>query len=221
MFGMTLFGSIIQMLPYIVMSVGTLETFGLGRKMAENGHRRGKFKINQIESFHPFNGTRQVLYQAGKPLVSVPALSVVASEVKAKAATLPTDKITLNFLTPTRIIDQEHHLRHADFRPLIHRLLERLAALQREYGGEASTIGERQRYVELAEQIRCVDDATHWKEVTSYSNRAKSLSPIGGIVGKATFVGNLTTFRELLVWGELVHVGKNCVKGNGWYKIES
>jgi hypothetical protein len=44
--------------------------------------------------------------------------------------------------------------------------------------------------------------------------------PIGGIVGKATFVGNLGPFRELLVWGELIHVGKSCVKGNGWYVIE-
>ncbi len=42
---------------------------------------------------------------------------------------------------------------------------------------------------------------------------------IGGLVGTATFVGNLTPFLELLVIGELIHVGKNVVKGDGWYKI--
>ena len=43
--------------------------------------------------------------------------------------------------------------------------------------------------------------------------------PIGGLQGKVTFVGDLEPFRELLTWGELVHVGKSAVKGNGWYKI--
>jgi CRISPR-associated endoribonuclease Cas6 len=40
-----------------------------------------------------------------------------------------------------------------------------------------------------------------------------------GFVGQATFFGDLTPFRELLVWGELVRVGKGAVKGYGWYKI--
>ena len=35
----------------------------------------------------------------------------------------------------------------------------------------------------------------------------------------ATFVGDLAPFRELLAWGELIHVGKSAVKGNGYYKI--
>lgn len=221
MFGITLFGNIIQMLPYIVMSIEGLEAHGLGHKIAENSYQRGRFKIKQIESYHPLHGTRQIVYQAGKPLVNVPTLSVTASEVKARAASLPTSEIRLNFLTPTRLIEQEHPVRYAAFRPLMHRLSERLTALQREYGcGEANGIGEQQRYLELAEQVKCVEDQTNWQEITSYSRRAKGHSPIGGIVGKATFVGNLAPFHELLAWGELIHVGKNCVKGNGWYKVE-
>jgi len=35
------------------------------------------------------------------------------------------------------------------------------------------------------------------------------------------FAGDLTPFREILLWGELIHVGKSCVKGNGWYKVDS
>jgi hypothetical protein len=221
MFGITLFGNIIQMLPYIVMSIEGLEAHGLGHKIAENSYQRGRFEIKQIESYHPLHGTRQIVYQAGKPLVNVPTLSVTASEVKARAASLPTYEITLNFLTPTRLKDQEQFVRRALFRPLIHRLLERLNALQIVYGGGDGRLAEeQQKYVELAEQVRCKDDMTRWQEVKSYSHRMKSFSPIGGIIGRATFVGDLTAFRELLTWGELVHVGKNCVKGNGWYKIE-
>jgi hypothetical protein len=40
------------------------------------------------------------------------------------------------------------------------------------------------------------------------------------MVGEAVFTGNLGPLREILVWGSLVHVGKNAVKGDGWYVVE-
>ncbi len=220
-FGLTLFGNIVQLLPYIIMSVGTLEECGLGRKLKEHGGQRGRFKVKRIESHNPLSAERQVLYEAGKPLVGVPTLSVTTAGVQEKAATLPVEKVTLNFLTPTRITDQDHLLHHAEFRPLIHRLLERLSALEDAYGiGDERITFERQSFIECAEHVKCVDDVTRWEEVQSYSHRTKRLTPIGGLVGKAAFAGDLTPFRELLTWGELVHIGKSCVKGNGWYKIE-
>jgi hypothetical protein len=73
--------------------------------------------------------------------------------------------------------------------------------------------------LELAEEVQCSEDATYWRELDSYSRRQQRSTPISGLLGQATFVGNLAPFRELLVWGELIHVGKNCVKGSGWYTI--
>ena len=44
---------------------------------------------------------------------------------------------------------------------------------------------------------------------------------MGGFVGTARLAGTLSPqVRELLVWGELLHVGKDVVKGNGWYQLE-
>ncbi len=63
-FGLTLFGSIVQLLPYIVLSIDLLELMGLGRKLKEHGRGRGKFRVKQVESYHPFNGERQVIYEA-------------------------------------------------------------------------------------------------------------------------------------------------------------
>jgi hypothetical protein len=42
---------------------------------------------------------------------------------------------------------------------------------------------------------------------------------MSGITGQITFTGDLSPFRDLLAWGELIHVGRSAVKGNGWYKI--
>ena len=73
--------------------------------------------------------------------------------------------------------------------------------------------------IKLAKDITCKKDETVWKDVQSYSHRQRRLTPVSGITGCITFSGNLEPFRELLTWGELIHVGKSAVKGNGWYKI--
>jgi CRISPR-associated endoribonuclease Cas6 len=81
------------------------------------------------------------------------------------------------------------------------------------------TRDEKMDWLDLADSIRCRHDQTSWLELKSYSNRQKRSTPIGGLVGSATFEGNLMPFLDLLVLGELIHVGKNVVKGDGWYKI--
>jgi hypothetical protein len=220
LFGITLFGSIVQLLPYIMLSIDALEAAGLGRKVADHHWQRGKFTVKRMYSYNPLNGERQALYEKGKPLVNAPSLSVTNSAVQTKAQQLATNKITLNFLTPTRIVDKERLMHNAVFRPLVQRLLERVITLEETFGkGSSYSRDECQKLLEIAEHIVCIDDATRWEDLRSYSHRLNRHTPIGGIIGRATFAGNLAPFRELLVWGELIHVGKSCVKGNGWYTI--
>jgi len=78
---------------------------------------------------------------------------------------------------------------------------------------------EKIAWLQQADRIQCSSDHAHWQEIRGYSTRQKRHTPIGGLLGSATFTGNLAPFRELLVIGELIHVGKDIVKGNGWYKI--
>jgi len=223
LFSLTLFGNIVQLLPYIVLSIPLLESGGLGRKLSENRGQRGRFSIQQIESYQPFTGERKIIYQVGKPLIETPTLTVSSADVLKRAATLPKEKITIDYLTPARITAQEKLVHHATFYPFIQRLLERLAALEQAYGIEdgVSPTRHSQELIEQAQEVVCIEDATTWEDVQSYSHRQKRSTPIGGIIGKVTFSGNLAPFHELLTWGELIHVGKNTVKGNGWYKLEN
>jgi hypothetical protein len=221
-FGITLFGSIIQLLPYLMLSLSELEANGLGRHLPENRGRRGTFRIVRVESYHPLHDERQILYRAGQALVQAPAQAVTAGEIATEAATLSPDALTLDFLTPVRLIDHERLVLRAEFRPLIQRLLERVRALDAAYGEANSTPIAAEDDIDLVAQaanITCQRDETRWEEVRSYSNRQKRAMPISGLRGSATFVGDLSAFRELLVWGQLVHVGKSVVKGNGWYTI--
>jgi CRISPR/Cas system endoribonuclease Cas6 (RAMP superfamily) len=43
---------------------------------------------------------------------------------------------------------------------------------------------------------------------------------MGGLVGRVTYEGDLSDYLPLLALGELVHVGKGTVFGNGQYQIE-
>jgi CRISPR-associated endoribonuclease Cas6 len=221
-FGITLFGKIIELLPYILLVTSALEAAGLGRRLDEHRGQRGAFQIQQIEAYHPIKGTRQVVSQAGKLQAEVPTLSVTAADVKERAAELSMEAITLHFLTPMRLVQNESPVYQLSFQPLIARLLERLALLEQVYGqDEGASPSERwAELTQLAQTITCAEDRTTWENVQSHSRRTRYTSQIGGLLGSATFTGDLAPFRELLVWGELIHAGKNTVKGSGWYRID-
>jgi len=220
-FGMTLIGDIIQLLPYIMLSLSQLEAEGLGHRLKENAGRRGRFQIERVEVYHPWSEQRQTIYEGGKPQVSTPVVSVHVRECLPRAEQLDQEQVTLEFITPLRLVDRSHLVQQASFRPLLQRLLERYLALERHYGNADLTFTREDKDVLLqqAEGIVCSQDRTHWLDLKSYSNRQKRSTPIGGLQGEATFRGDLASLLPLLTVGELIHVGKDTVKGNGWYHI--
>ncbi len=220
-FGMTLIGNIVQLLPYILLSLPQLEAGGLGHFLAENEGKRGRFHVEKVETCQPFTSERQTIYEDGQTQVQAPAITIHADAWDQRATQLDPSQITLRFVTPLRLVDREHLVKRIVFRSFIHRLLERYLALERYYGNQQVGMEweEKEAYLRKAETVVCTDDHTTWLELTSYSNRQKRSTPISGLMGEATFKGDLAPFLELLVIGELIHVGKNAVKGNGKYHI--
>lgn len=218
-FGLALFGDADIFFPYIVMAVRELERDGIGIALAELGRRRGKIRLNAIEAHNPLTGARQMLYPLPGGHVNFPSLPIDAAAVRDYAARLPTDQITLTFHTPIRLIDQDRLVKQIAFRPLIQRLMRRLDDLSRAYGGGPLDIDFR-GLLAIAEEVATVADHTRWIDLVSVSARQQRRTPIGGLVGSATFCGPLAPLRELIVWGSLIHVGRNAVKGDGWYTPE-
>jgi hypothetical protein len=218
---MTLIGNIAQWLPYIMLTIPQLEAEGIGQRLDENQGQRGHFQVERVECYHPFTDQRQTLYQAGDVQAPVPIITVQPQDCLARAAQLNKEQITLRFVTPLRLIHRERLVMRAHFNPLIQRLLERYLALERYYGQQELAVSREDKYawLRLADRVQCSVDHTRWQELKSYSNRQKRSTPTSGLIGTATFEGNLEPFLALLVIGELIHVGKNVVKGNGWYHI--
>lgn len=222
-FGMTLIGDIIQLLPYIMLSISQLEAEGLGHRLPENAGRRGRFQVERVEVYHPWSKQRQTIYEEGSPRVNTPVVSVHIEECLRRAEHLNQEQLTLHFITPLRLVERGHLVQQAALVPLVQRLLVRYLALECHYGTAdlPFTKEERDTVRQQAEGIVCTTDRTQWQELSSYSNRQKRSTPIGGLLGRATFSGNLAPLLPLLVVGELIHVGKDTVKGNGWYHIEA
>ncbi len=230
-YGLILLGSVSKLFPYVVMAAETMEQNGLGRALQANGRRRGRFRMEQIEAVHPFTGAAATLYTRGETHVRVPALSITAADVATRAENLPADQVILHFLTPTRLTAGGHLASRPDFLVLALRLAERLEQLEFAYAGRQAEQMEQmerpgearyQQIKQLAASCEMLDDQTHWVDTKSYSSRQQRLTPIGGFVGQATFsLVRSAMLWELLVWGEVLHVGKNTVKGDGWYQIES
>ncbi len=213
-----LIGGAAHLFPYVVMAAQMLEQGGVGKRVSVNNHRRGTVQIREIASFHPLTSAVQPLYQASKPTVHTPGLPVSATDVAARAQGLSTERITLHFKTPLRLVDHGQLVKRITLRPLIQRLMRRLDDLSIAYGNGPLGIDFR-GLLDVAEQVQTVSDETQWVDLTSYSSRQRTHTPIGGLIGRATFTGDLAPLRELLVWGSLIHVGKNAVKGDGWYDI--
>jgi hypothetical protein len=219
--GLTLFGDALTLIPYIILGVQALEEEGLGNVLPQpDGRwRRGQFRVEDIVAVHPWTFERQVLYQRNSRSIQTPRLAITAKHVAERAGTLAGEQIRVEFMTPTRLIEGGQLLHRPFFRPLFQRVVERLSALSRHFS--SSPLDDARSLLAQCLDVRVVEDRTRWVDLASYSARQRRTTPIGGFVGTVIFRGDLVSALPLLVWGELTHVGKDAVKGNGWYRLES
>jgi hypothetical protein len=67
--------------------------------------------------------------------------------------------------------------------------------------------------------VRVVENGLRWEELRSYSTRQRRSTPTSGLLGAVVLeADDWCPFWPWLVWGQFVHVGKDAVKGNGWYE---
>ena len=237
-FRLTLFARALQLFPYVILALRTLEHTGLGKPVAANGWRRGKVRVLRVAATNPLIGACQPVFETGEALVRVPDVPITHAQVLETAARLARDRLGIAFLTPTRLVERGQLLKRPEPGPLFHRLWQRLADLEREFGdagpsaGQPANLGggpEARRadrtqegfaLVALARRARLVDDRTNWVEVESYSSRQRRPTPMSGLVGCAVYEGDMGPLLPWFVWGQFAHVGKDAVKGNGWYRID-
>jgi hypothetical protein len=209
-FGLILIGQATAYLPYFVVAFQELGRRGLGRQS-------GRFELEQVTVEHP-GSEPIVVFAAGETRDT--KLLVTATEVKAWAGTLPTDQIMLTLLTPTRLKHRGRWVKHGPpFGALIKTLLGRVSSLSYFHCGQRFETDFR-GLIDRAAEVRVARCETRWEDWSRFSGRQKQRVRMGGLVGRVAYEGNLRDYLPLLALGELVHVGKGTVFGNGQYRIE-
>ena len=221
-FGLTLYAEAIKLFPYVIMAVKELEEAGLGRRDASNDWRRGTLQVEAIWAENPLSGERQPVLREREALVRVADIPITHAQVLAQAERLPqSGPLRLRLLTPTRLTHRQHLVKPGEvtLAVLLGRVLDRLESLAQHFGEEPLAL-DYPALMAQATAARTVRDATRWVELESYSTRQQRATPIGGLMGEVTLTcDDWRPFLPWLVWGQFTHVGKNAVKGDGWYVL--
>ena len=222
-FDLLLVGEAAQLFPYVVLALDRLAHEGIGAKLErEYDHRwrRGTARMVQIDAVNPLTGETAPVLRPGDRMVQVPSLPVTHDDVLEEVGRLPASgPLTFEFLTPLRLVDRGQLVRAPQFRPLMHRLAERIKSLVENFT-EDTVPYEVRDLRDMAEGVTLIEDRTHWVDMSGYSGRLGRSQEIGGLVGRATYrAEDWTPFLPWLVWGTLLHAGKNAVKGDGWYRL--
>jgi len=221
-FGLTLFSDALRLFPYLTMALQGMAEQGLGRKCAENGWRRGTFELHNVWAENPLSNQREPILQKGHPSVHTPDIPITHQQILAQAERMAqASDLTLELLTPTRLTHRKRLVKPGSvtFRIVLARLLDRLQSLAASQCDTPLELDYGQ-LVRSAENVKTVADRTRWVELASYSTRQRRTTPIGGLVGAITFCAHdWRPYLPWLLWGQYTHIGKDAVKGNGWYRL--
>jgi hypothetical protein len=111
---------------YVALSLPSLEELGLGSRLDRLGGRRGRVRVTQVEAIDPFAGRSESAYGGDQLEVIRPLIRIAEEAVVNRAEQLHTNRLTLRFLTPARLVGGGRLLYRPEFQPLILRLVERL-----------------------------------------------------------------------------------------------
>ncbi|MFQ5409974.1 MAG: CRISPR system precrRNA processing endoribonuclease RAMP protein Cas6 [Anaerolineales bacterium] len=218
-FALSLFGTGEQYLPYFVLAVAEIGRRGVGPG-------RGQFALRRIDAANPLTGERQTVLAPGEQFVNVPTVRVCAADVfrAAEQALQELDgrgRLGVQFLTPLRLISQGQLVKLPDFGVLAGRLIDRIEGLHRQFGGDWPEV-DIPALRSQADGVRHISWEGEWIDTFSGSSRTGNRTPVGGLVGRAVYQSTeWPALLPWLLWGQAVQVGKDVVKGNGLYQVET
>jgi hypothetical protein len=226
---LVLFGHAIDFLPHFVVTLAELGRQGLGPA-------RVPFEVQTIVAQHPAGD--EPLYDPFSHEMRRPTRTLLREDL-VHPASCPSDgerrTLEIRFRTPTllrtgsgvdatgrRVPAREIH-GAPPFGILVRRLRDRLSALSAFFEARP---WQRTDFAELgdrADEVELVASETHWEQRSRRSTRTGRRHELSGFVGTATYgfpsPAHLDESWPLLRFGELMHVGKHAVWGNGWLEL--
>jgi len=210
-FGLVLIGRAVKYLPYFVAVFEELGRRGIGPNS-------GRLSLELVTAETPWSRRSATVYASG--VMYNPDLVITTADIEEFAMTLSANRLTLDFLTPARLKHKGRWVRDGPpFHILVKALLGRSSSLSYFHCGQQLEADFRGLIDRAAEGVHIAQCQTDWQDWSRFSGRQKQRVEMGGLVGRVTYEGDLSDYLPLLALGELVHVGKGTVFGNGKYAI--
>ncbi|NOZ70139.1 MAG: CRISPR system precrRNA processing endoribonuclease RAMP protein Cas6 [Deferribacteres bacterium] len=213
-FGLTLVGRAIDYLPYFIYTFDELGRTGIGKG-------RGKYRLQSVKTaLPPAQPHGEEIYSSGtgtmKPVA--PSHITLASSL-TRGRTGGSKLLTLNFLTPARIIYNRHLILELEFHILVRNLLRRLSLLYYFHCGGDPSAWDFRGIIEQAKGVKVRDRNLRWHDWQRYSSRQETRMNMGGFTGDITFEGDIEPFMDIIRAGEILHAGKGTAFGLGRFSI--
>jgi len=210
-FTVRLFGRAVSAAPFVIEAARRMAAAGIGRE-------RCAFRLHEVRDGGA-DGPRMYGEHATTCTYSPTARMVGAGAVEARPAPSP-DGIVIEFLTPTRLLQDGTLLNAPTLSAFVRAIVFRLKAISYFHGAgewepDFDALDEAQRRVEV------VANDCNWRRLERYSSRQRKVVPLDGFVGRWSLRGaeGLETLGPLFAAGEVLHIGKGTVFGLGWYQI--
>lgn len=207
-FDLLLFGQATGLAAHALLAVERMALGGLGA-------HRFPFVLDKAGAGLA-NGGWQEIYKEGRPS---PALANVTPRFPSEAP-VGEERITLSFLTPTRLQVRGQLQEEPGFRALVFAMLRRTLELAWFHLPSAKIDWCLRPLLDRASPVRVASSDLRWQEWQRYSNRQQRKISLGGFVGTMDLEGDLAPFGPLLRAAEVLHLGKGATFGLGRVKVD-
>ena len=231
-FEFTAFGKTLENNLDILEAFGKLGRVGLDVKTFGNEIIKSRYRFLDVQdllaagrSLHVLGNFRTPLTRSCSELIAILRPPEIPSEV------------VIQFVTPVRILRPEYlplekpvsanqteiarGLR--DFYEFINILANRIGVLWQTYGndwpGQSDFFRWRNALLKASKAIHIKDIELHKKSYFRYAKDKRRAIQMDGFVGAIHAIGDFTDLMDILLLGEILHIGESTAYGFGQYKM--
>jgi hypothetical protein len=210
-FAISFYGAGHERMPLVISAVDAMQKIGLGRG-------RNKFTLRDVSAIDTLSRQKTVVINgAGEAIAPLPP-PPSPTAYHQFANLLNPNALTVRFITPTRIVRDKHLVKTPIFRAWVQRLLGRINSISKAYT-DTEIIIPFHELIPLMDSIEMTKNHTQWRESWSHNRMDGTDKPTSGFMGQASYVGNIAPLLPYILMGQGLQVGKNIVKGSGWYEV--
>ena len=231
-FEFTAFGKTLENNWNVFEAFGKLGQVGLDVRDERGEIRKARYQLVDVQDLLAAGRSLHVLGNIGNPTIRQ------VSELIAllRPSLIPTE-IVIQFLTPVRILRPEYMPLESsnsrnqteiarglrDFYEFIQVLANRIGAIWQTYGndwiGQAEFFRWRNLLLKASKNIRIIEMELHKKTHFRYAKDKQHSIPMDGFAGAIHAIGNFTDLIDILLLGEILHIGESTGYGFGQYKM--